>query len=333
MKSNSSFTNFSLTRWTLGVTAACVLIGCGNQQFGVEQGSENFGQSVTYSTEVDVLWVVDTSGSMAKRQAEVAKQIPIFIDGLNATGLNYNIGVTTMDMSGSGPRGKLIAQPGTPIVLGKTTPNLIGLLAGRIQAGESGSPVERGREAMMSALRQSVVGQANNGFLRENSLLNIIFLTDEEDESDNTVNYVGALDALKPPLPLGDRSWVAHFIGVTSNDPSCQTTDWNYSSPGTRYMSLATSSGGANESICDANFSRALTNVKSRVLEMLTEFPLDRAPVASTIKVFVDGVEIAKSDANGWSYRASAQAIRFHGTAIPKAGARIKVTFDPEGLK
>lgn len=310
-----------------------LLTGCGEQTFSVEAGSSNFGQQVTYNTEVDVLWVVDTSGSMAPRQAELAQQVPIFIDGLNATGLDYNIGVTTMDMSGSGNRGRLIAQTGTPMVLRKSTPNLIGLLAGRIQAGQNGSPVERGREAMMTALTASRPGSFNEGFLRENSLLNIIFVTDEEDESDNSVNYVAALDQLKPLLPLGDRSWVAHFIGVTPNDPSCRTAEWGFSSPGVRYINLATASGGAFESICDADFRRALTNVRSRVLELLTEFPLDRKPNPDTIKVVVDGLEIPRSEINGWSYRVSANVIRFHGSAIPKTGSRISVTFDPEGLK
>ncbi len=309
------------------------LAACGKQNFAVEEASSNFGQQVTYNTEVDVLWIVDTSSSMAKHQELLANQVPVFLEGLNATGLDYQIGVTTMDMSGSGAGGQLLAQTGTPKVLKKSTPNLAGLLAARLKAGENGSPVERGREALMAALEQSKAGMANDGFLRPNSLLNVIFLSNEEDQSNSAIDYVAALDLIKPILPLGDRSWISHFMGVMSSDSACQTADWGFSSPGTRYMDLAAASGGAKESICDADFKRALTNVRSRVLEVLTEFPLDRAPAVATIRVFVDGVEIAKSDVDGWSYRESANSIRFHGAAIPKAGARIKVDFDPEGLK
>ncbi len=309
------------------------LAGCGAQTFAVEEESKNFGQQVTYNSEVDVLWVVDTSSSMAKHQNLLANQLPLFIEGLNATGLDYQIGVTTMDMSGSGARGELLAQAGTPKVLNKNTPNLIGLLAGRIRAGESGSPVERGREAMMEALRLSSPGAANEGFLRQDALLNVIFLTNEEDQSSNAIDYVAALDFLKPLLPYGDRSWLAHFMGVTSTDSACKTAEWGFASPGLRYMDLATANAGSKESICDADFKRALTNVRSRVLEVLTDFPLDRDPKVETIRVFVDGVEVPKSETNGWSYREAANAIRFHGTAIPKAGARIKVDFDPAGFK
>lgn len=308
-----------------------LLAGCGEQKFAVEAGSSEFGQQVTYSKEVDVLWVVDTSSSMAKHQNLLAEQVPIFINGLNATGLDYHIGVTTMDMSGSGAHGTLIAQTGSPKVLTKDTPNLIGLLAGRLRAGENGSPVERGREATMAVLNSSASG--GDDFLRPNSLLNVIFLSDEEDQSSSAVDYLAALDALRPQLPYGDRGWLAHFMGVMPNDPNCQTAEWGFSSPGTRYIALASASGGTSESICDANFLRALTNVRARVLEVVTEYALDRKPVESSIKVIVDGVVVANGEPNGWTYRASANSIRFHGTAIPRAGARIKVTFDPEGLK
>lgn len=317
----------------LASIAASGLTGCGAQTFAVEEESKNFGQQVTYNSEVDVLWVVDTSSSMAKHQDLLANQVPLFIEGLNATGLDYQIGVTTMDMNGGGARGALLAQAGTPKVLKRNTPNLIGLLAGRIRAGENGSPVERGREAMMEALRLSTPGGANEGFLRQDSLLNVIFLTNEEDQSDNSIDYVASLDFLKPLLPYGDRSWLAHFMGVTSGDSACKTAEWGFASPGLRYMDLATASAGSTESICDADFKRALTNVRSRVLEVLTDFPLEREPNVDTIRVYVDGVEIPKSETNGWSYRAAANAIRFHGSAIPKAGARIKVDFDPAGLK
>jgi hypothetical protein len=324
---------FQYSHYFAAIMLCLASLGCGAQKFSVEEESKNFGQQVTYNSEVDVLWVVDTSASMKTHQDLLASQVPLFIEGLNATGLDYQIGVTTMDMSSSGARGRLLAQTGTPRILKKSTPNLIGLLAGRIQAGEGGSPVERGREAMLEALRLSRAGGANDGFLRANSLLNVIFLTNEEDQSDDSVNYVSALDAFKPLLPYGDRSWLAHFMGVTSSDSACKSAEWGYASPGLRYIDLATASAGSQESICDADFKRALTNVRSRVLEVLTDFPLEREPKISTIRVYVDGTEVPKSDTQGWSYRQAANSIRFHGSAIPKAGSRIKVDFDPVGLK
>lgn len=317
----------------LTVLLAIGLGGCGAQNFSIEPAGSNFAQTVTMNKEVDVLWVVDTSGSMAAHQNNIAAQVSKFVDSLNATGLDYHIGVTSMDMSGSGARGRLVAQTGTPVVLTKSTPNLIGLLIGRLKLGEVGSATERGREATLEALTLTASGKANSGFLRKDALLNVIFLSNEDDKSDDLVDYVAELDAIKPPLPLGDRSWIAHFLGVMPNDPTCTSAPWGVKLPGYRYIELVDASGGAKESICDADYSRALTNVKARVLEISTEFPLDRKPIEASIKVYVNGIEIPKSEVNGWTYRASANAIRFHGTAIPAAGAGIHVAFDPEGLK
>lgn len=328
MKANKEIGNMMKV---FGVSAAALLftVGCGQQIFSVEPGSTEFGQQVQYSKDVDVLFVVDTSGSMAKHQEQMAAQVPVFIEGLNATGLDYQIAVTTMDMSGTGERGKLLAQTGTPAILNRSTPNLTNILAQRIRAGESGSPLERGREAALAAIN----GASSTGLLRENSLLNIIFLSNEEDDSSDAIDYVAALDQVRPKLPYGDRSWLVHFMGVLPNTTDCQTAGWGYSSPGLRYVSLAQASSGTSGSICDANFKNALTNVRARVLEVTTEYFLDREPIVKTIKVKVDGIEVPNNEVNGWTYYPPAKSIRFHGTQIPKAGARIKVSFDPEGLK
>ena len=113
----------------------------------------------------------------------------------------------------------------------------------------------------------------NDGFLRTNALLVVIFLSNEDDQS-ATADYGSFLDQIRPPLAAtGQRSWVAQFMGVTDTDSSCKTSQWaqaGYSEVGTKYISLANQSGGDSEAICDADLRRALTNVKARVLEVVT---------------------------------------------------------------
>ncbi|HRK06971.1 MAG TPA: hypothetical protein PLZ57_04315 [Pseudobdellovibrionaceae bacterium] len=317
---------------TLSAITLSALVGCGGQKFAVEEENSSFGQVATWNTEVDVLWVVDTSSSMAKHQDRLASQVGLFIDGLNRTGLDYRIAVTSMDMSGSGLRGRFYAQAGTPKILTANTPNLVSVLAGRLRLGESGSPVERGREAMQAALSSPLASSDNAGFLRANALLNVIYLSDEEDQSPS-IDYATWLDSIKPPLPLGGRNWLAHFMGVMPSDPNCFTSEWGFSSVGYGYLNLVDASGGSKESICDGNLQRALTNVRARILEVITEFALDRKPNIASIKVYVDGQLVAQDATNGWTYRESTNSIRFHGSAIPGVGARIHVQFDPEGLK
>lgn len=323
-------------RMMLGALAALAVASasaCSPANFGVAPASEEFAQSVTYAKDVDVLWMIDTSTSMDKHQNLLAAQMGIFVDSLNETGLNYQVAVTTMDMGSSGEKGRFVAQSGTPAILTAQTPDLKNVLSNRLRLGANGSPVERGQEALKAALTApNITTGANKGFLRPNSLLVVVFLSDEEDQSANQ-DYAAFLDEIRPPLATGERSWVSHVMGVMPNDPSCTTAEWGYSSVAYRYMSLATASGGVSESICDADLRRALTNVKARILEIATEYKLDRKPIVSTIQVVVNGQPVPKDSVNGWSYIAEKNSIRFHGNAVPKPGSGIRVNFDPEGLK
>lgn len=313
---------------TTGLTVAC-----SNQKFVVPTEEKTFGQKAEYNHEVDVLWVVDTSSSMAKHQKLLADQAHLFVDALKDTGLSFHIAVTTMDMGSGGPRGRFLYQTGTPNYLKASTPDLLNLFRGRLMAGESGSPTERGAEAMRAALTEPNSSSANLGFLRPNSLLAVVFLTDEEDKS-ATINYEAFLDSIRPPTPYGDKSWIAHFLGVTPDDPNCKTAAWDYSSPGHRYIALAQASGGVSETICGADLRKAVTNMRSRILEVMTEFPLGkRIPKVDTIKVVVDGRHLANDSENGWTYNQTKNSIRFHGTGVPRPDSIISIDFDPSNLK
>jgi hypothetical protein len=44
-------------------------------------------------------------------------------------------------------------------------------------------------------------------------------------------------------------------------------------------------------------------------------------------------VEIFENSNNGYSYNASTNSVSFHGSAVPPAGAQIRVTYDPIALR
>jgi len=320
---------------TLGAMAMAVFAAaCSPQKFGLQEESQTFGQKVEYSTEVDVLLVIDTSTSMTEHQQKLSDQMPGFVSALNKTGLSYRIAVTTMDVGNGGARGRFISGPGSvPAVLTNLTPNLVSVLQQRLVLGEAGSTVERGLEAMRLALTPPNTQYENAGFLRDGSLLVVIFLSDEEDKSANQ-DYVGFLNALRPPLKSGERSWVANFMGVLPNDPFCNTARWNLSSPGTRYAALAQSSNGRSESICSGDLRLAVDKIKARIIEIVTEYSLgDRKANKSTIRVYINGKILAESAENGWTYNEDRNSITFHGTGVPAPGSTIHVDFTPEGIK
>jgi len=318
--------------------AMTLAAGCNNQQFGLAPESQEFGQKVTYNTQVDVLWVIDTSSSMDTYQNQLAPQMGLFVDAMNQTGLDYHMAVTTMDMSASGVKGKFVSSAGTPLILTSQTPNLTQVLSQRIQLGGNGSPVERGLEAMKAALSSPLASSSgyNAGFLRKDALLVVVFLSNEDDQS-ASADYGAFLDSVRPPLATtGERSWLVQFMGVTDSDPSCKTSQWSqagYSEIGAKYIALANESGGVSEAICDADLKRALTNVKARVLEVMTEYRLDRSPDLTTLAVYVNGALVPQDASNGWTYYSANNSIRFHGTAVPPVDSTIRISYDPTGIK
>jgi hypothetical protein len=99
--------NRFLTKTKLNITHGFVTlvlvvllsVGCSGQNFSKPAENQVFGQKVTYNNQVDVLWVIDPTSQMSTKQQALANQIGLVVDAFNQTGLDYQMAVTTMDMS------------------------------------------------------------------------------------------------------------------------------------------------------------------------------------------------------------------------------------------
>lgn len=334
MKICELISKFRMKKFKISAAGVVVLLSvaaCNNQNFEKPPEAQEFGQKITYNNQVDVLFLIDTKEAMSSVQQSLAAQMPAFVESLNQTGLDYQIAVTTMDMSSNGERGRFL---GSPSILNKNTTNLVTVLQNRLYIGDyDWKPMTRGLEAAKNGLSgANATSGPNAGFLRPNALLAMIFLSNRNDRS-TPIDYNAFFDQLRTPLPYGDRSWVAEFMGVLPDDPFCKTASWGYAEPGMAFINFAKSSGGAYESICDGDMRRALTNVKKRVLEKITVFPLGAKAVLGTIKVIVNGITIPENANDGWTFDAPTNTVRFHGSAIPAANAVIHVDFQRDGLK
>jgi len=88
----------------LGIALACAaLTGCNSHPVSLSTatGSVEYQQktSIDGSQKVDILWVVDNSGSMCQEQKVLRDNFAKFIDELNQTNLDFHIGLTTTDMN------------------------------------------------------------------------------------------------------------------------------------------------------------------------------------------------------------------------------------------
>lgn len=304
------------------------VIACGKQEFGVPEQTLDFAQTVTYNNKVDILLMVDNSSSMTQYQNKFSDEVPAMINSLDRLGMDYNFVVVTSDMRTGGSGGRFI---GSPRVLKKGTSNLISNLQSRVRQGQTGSDLERGLHSIMDVLSPSYLSGEGAGFLREDAVLAMISLSNEDDYSSVSVSSaIAFLDQLKPKFKGTTQAWVVNFIGVPNLASSCSTSlDGAYKEPGLRWIELAQNSGGIVQAICDTSLATAVDNVRKRIVQVLTDYYLGRRPKIETILVRKNGVTVPRSNTNGWDFIPEGNIVRFYGDAIPAADDQISVDFSP----
>lgn len=323
-------------------------------------GEENvFQQSVTQTqVKVDILWVVDNSGSMATSQSNVSSNFQSFIQKFQQKNFDFQIAVTTtsawrapVDNDPSLARFKdgTAATSYTGVtVIKPDTPNLEQTFITNIEQGLNGSGDERGWQSLSETL--SLQANLDEPFPRQGALLAVIFLTDEDDFSHDGTNNLqpgGNYNdpALHDPMIYHDflanltnstpekRNFIVNTIGIF--DQACLdtlNTTWTGRKIAQRYMGVTDLTGGYRGSLCD-DFSDIMEGISDTIIENTASYVLNREPVIDSIEVKVDGVVIPKDPVNGWSYDPATLTVSLHGDSIPGSGQEVNITFDPIGLQ
>ena len=251
------------------------------------------------ASKIDVLWVIDNSGSMAPRQENIARNFQSFITEFTRNSIDYRIAVTTTDIFKEA--GRFV---GTPKIISPTTPNVAAVFANNVKVGINGSPYEVGFEAARLAL--DLQAQANTAavmqcqtacptmnqatcrancetstvfqFLRRDAYLYLIFVSDEEDRSSQDVRYFYRYFETVKGIGNDGTVTTAAIMGDTPSN-TCGAT------PGTRYKALSDLTGGEVGSICDTNFSTTLGKLARNAVGLKRKFALQAKPNIQTIQV------------------------------------------------
>lgn len=202
----------------LGLFAATLLAACPDREVSElkpDQGKVEYKDiPVTVNRDLDLLFVIDNSGSMQQEQDSLKANFPKFIDVLNRIqgGLpNVHIAVVNSDMgtvnsgittvqgcnSTLGSDGVMRELPNQPNVryisdikddvTGTRTTNYpAGQLAQTFSAMASVGTGGCGFEMHLNSMRRALENPANAGFLRPDAYLAVIIIADEDDCSIKT---------------------------------------------------------------------------------------------------------------------------------------------------
>jgi len=273
---------------------------------------------------VDVLWVVDDSGSMANQRATLAGNFERFLAALEQMQTDFHVGVITTNANDGG---KLV---GAIKVIGPNTADRVQVFVANTTFPASRTRWEQGLRMMELALTEPLRSTDNAGFLRPDAALAVIAVSDEDDGSLGDPAYYARF--LRGALGKGNENLVSFSVigGTLPNGcyPPGEQVYWGgLAEPATRYASVANRTGGIVGSICDASFEQTLLRISEAIHTLRRIFPLSLAPDPATISVTVNGAPIPRDVINGWQYRADTQSLSFLGNYVPPPGASLRITY------
>lgn len=340
-------------------SAVALITGC-NKGTGsyslLNDGSDYKQQAVFIPKQIDVLWVIDNSGSMKTSQDNLAANFQSFIARFNQYNYDFHMAVTTTEAwekqfnsASTKARikdGAVIQKTPTWIeshsgvfVMDKNTPDLSTVFSINAKQGTLGN----GDERAFSSFKETLLDSANSSFRRSEAFLAVIIVSDEEDFSSSKLTFNESYSNPDLHTVQSYADFLDGFVGsknysvsvITVPDEACKTqlsTDGFARKISARLPQLADLTSGVKGSLC-SNFGDTLTLISDSIIELSSVFKLNREPQEDTITVVVNGVSIPNDPVNGWTYNATDLTITFHGSSVPGADASITIDFYPKSIK
>jgi hypothetical protein len=281
---------------------------------------------------VDILWIVDDSGSMADERNILGSDFQGFLDELVAIDSDYQIGVTSLNDIDQGQlKQSMSASPGLRIITNSTT-NATAVFQELTTYPLSRLHWDQGLRMGELALTppNTSPGGTNVGFLRPTAALAVIVVTNGEDGSYGDPDYyVRFYQGVKGP---GNERLVT-FSTLGGDLPNGCTPAVDIGKlgggapPATRYADVSFGTGGVVGSICDSDFAGTLLRIVQALNTLRKVFQLTLVPAPGTLSVTVNGVVIPQDVVNGWQYQAGTNSVVFLGAYVPPPGANIQILY------
>ena len=281
----------------------------GETEYG-EIWVDSFTQSASVDG-VDILWVIDTSGSMYRYDADLEAGIEAMLNALPASG--WRLAMISNDPSKAQLESQFPLVPGDDIVDAMDMYSL--MLRG---------PYEEGFDAVYEYLTNNAYATT---WLRPDAALLVVFVSDEEEQSNqymlNVPDFTSWYGSQR-----GGSAFVSSIINVAADVSVC-THYVNSIDIGDRYIEATNFFGGVVVDICEEDWSPGVTDATTTIEPREN---LELTYVVSneiTIRVFINGA--LNWD---WYYQASDNTVYF--TTIPSGHDHVEIAYhydpdDPHG--
>ena len=260
---------------------------------GVKTNAVSQNISVNSDDQVDILFVVDNSGSMKEEQANFSSKINGFMDLVKD--LDWHVALTTTDARintvdknkverawGDGQFRPFDSDTGSVFVL-KAGEVSLGTaqaqLAAAIEVGLLGSGDERAVNSTYRAVQRAASTPANKDFFRPKARLAVIVISDENECSDGKCLATQPTDVPANLLSLvkstfgNDKIFTFNSIAKMAADTTCTTATL-----GSVYETMSQITDGVTGSVCASDYTPLLSKLGTRVKDLVKSVQLGCEP-------------------------------------------------------
>ena len=315
---------------------------------------------------VDVLFVVDNSGSMSDEQKSLSNNFGSLLTSAATWSTDYNLGVVTTDMEENNPMaGKLmgpdsVSGGGFVSNYKESLPRYVKAVDSAqfkdmVKVGDSGSGTEQGLKAAQTALTSphtTTVLPVTECVIDEDCPASFQCVPSHEEPGKS---FCGGWNM---GFMRDDASLEVVFV---SDEEDSSEADLNFyvdflkalkgfanenlfhahaivgpnggcdgpggsAADGSRYRFVANETGGVTHSICDANWSAKLNDIGDVAFGLKVQFFLTRPAVPDSLTVTVAG----QSCTQGWNYDQDSNSVIFDETSpcMPQVGEEISIHYE-----
>lgn len=278
---------------------------------------------LVFKPKLDVLFVVDDSGSMDTHQNRLAQNLFLLTQGIFANQLlDLHIGVVATTGKTRNGSGRLL---GSPRFVTKSTPLRETRLSENIRLGTGGDWTETVFAPVRNFFLPDNLKDFNKGFYRPDAYFALVFITDAVDQS-----QISAVELYEELLRIKNDDadkLIGYGVFVPSGVRNCRRDDSSKEPHKIeRFMDLVSQGQGNNTfSLCAKDYGEKLANLGDDLAKRIGMFvPLKQVPAEGTIEVKYGTMVIPEDAQFGWSYDSSRNGIHL--------GRELDLTSQPEGL-
>lgn len=255
---------------------------------------------------VDIVWLIDKSCSMIDDAPAIVSGIEQMMNSLPPTG--WRLGITTTSHIDS------ISASEFPLVPGDDIQD-----AWDAYAASGDNAREGGFDSIYAYIQEN---EYNQTWLRYDAALLIVFVSDEEEQSQEyfTFDQTGLGNFINWAGSVRQSVYLASIVNIHETENECGYTV-NTIDVGHRYIDATNAFNGVVVDICAEDWAPGVTEASTQTAPH-EEWPLTYIPAPGTVRVFKDG---QLADPAEWVYNTVFNKVEF--LIIPNEGSLVEIGY------